>query len=348
MASVIYLTDTRYGQTAWQHPSARHRCYHYADALLADRGSSVVTSMECLTPDLLKKFDHVVFHRPVWNKRFEHALKICRQATVAIHADYDDLVFHPDFAPHSPLYVSGNRAINKVEHQFEKTHKAAGCFDSFLVSTVYLDEQLRAVFPQAVTSVLPNSLPLYFVSPATPRINSEQKTIGYFPGSRGHAEDFKTVVPALKEITGPDVRLLIAGRVNESDYAGLDNVVCLPFTDYSNYLQLLSLVDVSIAPLVDNIFNRSKSAVKLIESVSVGTPVVATANRDMQDHANDLAFIVDGSTPAAAGEWVESLTAALSQASGCINKNTLVAELAERYSVKARMPVLREHLQCAA
>ncbi len=341
MASVIYLTDTRYGQRAWQHPSARHRCFHYADALLANGEDSLVASMERITVDVLRKYDHAVFHRPVWNKRFEHAIGCCREASVKIHADYDDLIFHREFAQYSPLYLAGNRAINKVEQQFESTYKAALCFDSFLVSTTYLEEKLRGVFPRVATSVLPNSLPLNFNQPVSDRQNSDLMTIGYFPGSRGHGKDLQSVIPALKENLNANVRLLIVGRVNERDYADLENVVQLPFANYSDYLHLLSLVDISIAPLVDNVFNQSKSAVKLIESVSVGTPVVASTNQDMQDHANELADLVECES-----DWAECLGGALSKAAVRENKKTVVDELVERFSVTSRLPVLQEHLQC--
>ena len=285
----------------------------------------------------------------MWSKRFEHALSCCRKASVRIHADYDDLIFHREFAQYSPLYITGNRAISKVEHLFENTYKAAHCFDSFLVSTAYLDEKLRSVFPQAVTSVLPNSLPLNFTQPAARSGNKDLKTIGYFPGSRGHGKDLQSVVPALKRILNANVRLLIVGRVNESDYADFDNVVQLPFANYTDYLQLLSLVDVSIAPLVDNVFNQSKSAVKLIESVSVGTPVVASTNRDMQDHKNELANLV-GDTD----EWAEGLSDALRKAVAVEyegsgeNEKSVVKELVRRFSVTARMPILNEHLRCVA
>ena len=343
MAPVIYLTDTRYGQRAWQHPSARHRCFHYADALLAAGDSAVVASMEHITQELLQSYDHVVFHRPVWNKRFEHAVKCCNDASVQIHADYDDLIFHRDFAQYSPLYVSGNRAIDKVERQFENTFKAARCFDSFLVSTAFLDEKLRGIFPRAKISVLPNSLPLYFLPPVMRKNSDESKTIGYFPGSRGHAKDLRTIIPALKEIISDDVRLLIVGRVNKGDYADFENVMHLPFAGYRDYLQLLAQVDVSIAPLVDNVFNQSKSAVKLIESVSVGTPVVASTNQDMQDHANELASLVSDTDG-----WFNALSGVLANSITSENKGTLVEELTERFSVRARMPLLQEHLQCVA
>ena len=138
MASVIYLTDTRYGQRAWQHPSARHRCYHYADALLFQGANASVLPIDQVTGAVLKGVDHVIFHRPVLSKRFSRAINYCRDADVQIHADYDDLIFNPDFASYSPQHISGGKDIVKVQQQFESTHSAAQCFNSFLVSTAYL------------------------------------------------------------------------------------------------------------------------------------------------------------------------------------------------------------------
>jgi len=348
VASVLYLTDTRYAQRAWHHPSARHRCYHYADVLLSDGGNSQVLPLEFATRELVEKYENVVFHRPEWSKRFEHALKHCREASVRMHADYDDLVFHADFAKYSPSYINGGRPLAKVEQQFNNTHKAAKCFDSFLVSTAYLCEKLQSVFADATVSVLPNSLPAGFLPPLVKKKNGEMQTIGYFPGSRGHGKDFISVLPALKEVVGTGTRLLIVGRFDSEDCSDLENVVQIPFAGYSDYLKLLSHVDVSIAPLTDNTFNRSKSAVKLIESVSVGTNIVVSANQDMQDHDNALSGLV-GMSDNVTGEWVLSLNDALhaSRAIDSEDRARQAATLADRYSVVSRMPRLLEHLRCS-
>lgn len=343
MASVIYLTDTRYGQHAWQHPSARHRCYHYSDALLSQRWNSVVYPLEHVSIALLKEFDHAVFHRPSQNKRFNRALECCYAVGLKLHADYDDLIFHSDFAQYSPQHVSGGKNVTRVRRQFENNYNAAKRFNSFLVSTAYLSDKLTQVFPGASVTVLPNSLPGTFATPCRKSLNTEQLTIGYFPGSRGHSADFKSIIPMLNEVINKDVRLLIVGRMNEKDYADLKNVIHLPFALYADYLKLLRHVDVSIAPLLNNEFNRSKSAVKLIESVSVGTPIVATQNRDMTDHNNELSCLVNTDA-----QWQESLREALGSSRTKRNSDQTVAELQKRFSVASRLPLLLEHLQCAA
>ena len=343
MASVIYLTDTRYGQQAWQHPSARHRCYHYADSLLSHGCNSVVFPMERVSIALLKGFDHAVFHRPSQNSRFKHALQCCNAVGLKLHADYDDLIFHPDFAQYSPQHLSSGKSVSRIKRQFTDTYNAAKSFASFLVSTVYLADKMIHVFPNVSVTVLPNSLPRTFTAPCQKNINKEKLTIGYFPGSRGHSADFKSVIPALSAVESEVVRILIVGRMNEEDYAGLKNVKHLPFALYADYLKLLSHVDVSIAPLLNNEFNQSKSAVKLIESVSVGTPIVATENRDMADHNNDLSYLVGKGC-----QWQDALRDALEKSLAKRNDIQTIGELQKRFSVTSRLPILLEHLQCAA
>jgi len=345
VASVIYLTDTRYGQRAWNHPSARHRCYHYADALLAKGGNATVVPMERVTTAMLEGFDHAVFHRPTRNRRFLHAIGCCRTARLKLHADYDDLIFHPDFAVYSPQHINGSNVISKVRSQYNNTYLAAQCFDNFLVSTAYLADKLSNLFSKAKITVLPNSLPRIFKPPSVDKQPHGKFTIGYFPGSRGHGADLKSLAPVMKEVLGSKARLLVVGRMNPGDLAGIPNLMHLPFAGHGDYLKLLSHVDVSIAPLLNNQFNQSKSAVKLIESVTVGTPIIASINRDMSDHNNELSHLVSS-----AQEWRAALDHCLSQSvSGESGIDASVVEkLQQRFSVLSRMPPLLEHFQCVA
>lgn len=342
MASVIYLTDTRYGQRAWQHPSARHRCYHYADGILSLGGNAAVYPLERINSDVLDGFEHAIFHRPVLNKRFEHAVSCCRRAGLRLHADYDDLIFHPDFAGYSPQHIDGGKELGKIQRQFEDTFKAAKHFKSFLVSTAYLAGKIHQLFPAAICTVLPNGLPRIFHAPDSAGKHSTMPTVGYFPGSRGHGEDFKSISVVLEELLNTDVRLLIVGRMNQEDYKHLPNVKHIPFVNYTEYLRLLSLVDVSIAPLLDNEFNQSKSAVKLIESVSVGTPIVASKNQDMCDHDNELSWLVNGEQ-----QWRSALQETTNITSADCRKS-LVGDLQKRFSVNARLTVMQSHLEGVA
>lgn len=342
--AVLYITDTRHGHSAWHDPSARHRCYHFADALAATSWKVLVVHIDRISKELVSQFDHVIFHRPKHTARFDRAFNICSQCDVVLHADYDDLIFDPELAEHSPLYVNGNRPIEKVREYFTANQRAILKFTSILVSTRSLADHVRTLLPQASVSVLPNSLPRLFQLPRQSLTSDTGFTVGYFPGSNSHRHDASMVVKALEslfsEVAG--CRLMVVGKIEPSVFSSLKrSLVFKPFVDYNQYLMQLSRVNLSIAPLQKNVFNDSKSAVKLIESVAVGTPILASSNPDMTDHLNSMSVLVEEGS-----DWLSPLLLCATRKMGFSSQS--VESLREKYSVSSRLPVLKNHLSIAA
>jgi len=343
-SSVLYVTDSRHGHGGWHDPSARHRCYHFADALVADSWAAAVVHVERLTEQLIEQFQHVIFHRPKFTKRFAAALELCRHCDVYLHADYDDLIFNPALASCSPLYINGNRPLHKVEAYFRDNLQAMQNFDSVLVSTRALATHVLSFQPGANVTVVPNSLPRLFQTPRTRVENSSVFTIGYFPGSNSHSHDMELLSSALTGLfeSEPACKLIVMGRMDPANLAlNHRHVEFKSFVDYNRYLVQLAQVDLSIAPLQRNVFNDSKSAVKLIESVAVGTPILASWNPDMEDHQNPMSALVKDD----AG-WLSMLLKCVRQNSGfdCSVREGLM----KNYSVATRLPVLQHHLSRAA
>ena len=354
-SAALYVTDTRHGHHAWHDPSARHRCYHFADALVQEGWSASVVHIDSLTASIIGRFRHVIFHRPKYSPRFARALAICRRCDVSVHADYDDLIFDPELAEHSPLFINGNRPLSKVKRYFEDNRSAMENFDSIIVSTSALCKHLRRQLPHVNASVLPNSLPRLFQPPRVqpprvqpPHLDKPQVersrdcsfVIGYFPGSNSHNHDIEMVFDALGQLLTdkPHCRLVVVGKMADKRLSSLSRQVEFkPFVDYNQYLYQLAQVDLSIAPLQKNIFNDSKSAVKLIESVAVGTPILASENPDMADHMNSMSVLVRD-----ASDWLAKLLQ-------CIERNACFdcsasEQLRVRYSVSSRLPILQQHL----
>lgn len=343
-SSVLYVTDTRYGQRAWHDPSARHRCYHFADALLSDSWNAAVVHIDGLTKRLVAQYDHVIFHRPKYTKRFASAIRLCRQSNVRMHADYDDLIVDPALASCSPLYLNGNRPLHKVKTYFTDNRRAMQHFDSLIVSTRALATHLCSMRTDVCVSIVPNSLPRLFQCPPVRADSSSGYTIGYFPGSNSHSHDVAMIREALASLFAvePDCQLVVVGRMNPDSLPfPKERVEFKRFVDYNSYLEQLAAVDLSIAPLQSNIFNDSKSAVKLIESVAVGTPILASLNPDMQDHQNPMSALVDQES-----SWTATLLDCVRQKMGfdC----SASAALQQQYSVTARLPLLQQHLSMAA
>lgn len=340
---ILYVTDSRHGHRAWFDPSARHRVYHYADGLAADGYRVRVVHIENITSSVAHNFDHIIFHRPKFTQRFKTAFEICKQTRAVLHADYDDLIFNADFAEFSPMYLNGNRPLQKVKEYFQHNYQAAEKFDHFLVSTRYLSTQLKKCFPEAHITTLPNSLPRGFSAPEQKPTSADNFTIGYFPGSNSHGHDLNMIGDVLAEFLDQSTqcRLVIAGQFNREDINNKRlEVEQLPYMDYRKYLALLARVDVSIAPLEDNPFNLAKSAVKLIESVSVGTPILVSDNPDMVDHQNSLSTIVKDTS-----YWSEALNRVKEKS--VVSGKPKDKALAGRYLVTDRLPVIEDHLKCA-
>ena len=340
--SVLYVTDTRHGQKAWHDPSARHRCYHFADALIAVGWRASVAHVDRVTPALVRQFHHVIFHRPKCTDRFQRAISVCRRAGVRLHADYDDLIFKPQLALHSPLFINGNRPLDKVEAYFEANQQALQCFDSVFVSTRELAVHVQEMLPDARVEVLPNSLPRLFQRPRSDEKRHSGFTIGYFPGSNSHAHDVELIYDALDQLFAaePECRMVVMGRMDAGTLpSGENQVEYKPFVDYNHYLAQLSSVDLSIAPLQRNIFNDAKSAVKLIESVAVGTPILASDNPDMADHSNPMSALVKE-----AADWFSTLLTCVRQSRfDC----AVSVHLQRQFSVESRLPVLQQQLLAA-
>ena len=339
---ILYVTDSRHGHRAWLDPSARHRVYHYADCLAANGCVVQVCHIEDLKPSTVGPAEHIIFHRPKWTSRFESALKICRQASAVLHADYDDLIFDTEYADFSPMFLNGNRPLAKVVEYFKNNFQAMSEFENILVSTRYLAQSIERLLPNIKTTVLPNSIPRLFSLPDSKNAESEWFTIGYFPGSNSHEHDLCLIAEALAfTLNNHDkCRFVVAGKLDKEALTarGID-AFYLPYMDYSKYLKLLSKVDLSIAPLENNPFNQAKSAVKLIESTVVGTPILVSDNPDMQDHRNSLSTVIDEPDG-----WTDAFRSALNQ------RHNLKPQRSggNGFSVQDRFPILQQHLQCAA
>lgn len=344
---ILYVTDTRHGRNAWQDPSARHRCYHFADALGRQHNRVAdVVNIRKLSRTIASAYDHIIFHRPKKTSRFISAFNAATIAGCVLHADYDDLIFEPSLAGCSPLYINGNRPLMAVEKYFTANRDALVKFDNVLVSTRALARRAMAANPLAAICVLPNSLPRLFSKPIRQTCTAGRFTVGYFPGSNSHGHDFDGVRDVLCDVLARhrNSRLLIVGKLSlDRQLKKNESVFTIPFSNYNRYLELLANVDVSIAPLERNPFNDCKSAVKLIESCAVGTPIIASGIDDMIDHKNPLCRIAENRE-----HWMSTIEDEIKSSTidkpENVQKNVVSAQLTGRFGVLSRLPIIEQHL----
>jgi glycosyltransferase involved in cell wall biosynthesis len=110
-------------------------------------------------------------------------------------------------------------------------------------------------------------------------------------GSRGHEVDFALIADQITQFlsVGNNRRLMIVGHFDTDLLPEVlrGQVELHPFAGYDMYLQALARADVAVMPLVDDLFNRCKSGVRVIDAASVGVPSVVGTVSDMAQMVDD-------------------------------------------------------------
>ena len=112
------------------------------------------------------------------------------------------------------------------------------------------------------------------------RRNDTNIIIGYFSGSITHNSDLEMIEPAIIKILKEynNVKLLIFGQLTIPEELNNFNqqIIKKNFTDWRKLPQLISNVDINIAPIEDSIFNQAKSENKWLEAALVKVPTIAS------------------------------------------------------------------------
>lgn len=156
-------------------------------------------------------------------------------------------------------------------------------------------------------------------------------------GSQGHEADFDLIKDQITAFVtaDPDRRLTILGHFNK-DYlppALAAQSEMHPFTTYDRYLMLLAQADVAVLPLQDDIFNRCKSAVRVIDAASVALPCIVSNVGDLPTLVDDGKTGFVARTPS---DWTTALeTLAYTPAKKTAMKTAARATLELQWSLQA-------------
>lgn len=257
-----------------QDPAYIYRCENLAHALQA-AGHTVWQGHARHLP-WAQAWDVVVFHRPraKWWMRAMVAWLQRRGARCV--ADFDDLVFDPALAQHSPGVVNGLLTLMQTQRQFAQHHEALQWFDAVTVSTQRLAERARASAPSAQVHVVPNAVHWSWRDRPLHDPVRHNLAMAYMPGTRSHDHDFAWVTPALERTlqAHPQTRLHITGPLNHRLNGWGDRVVHQAKRPFAEFDQVFKGVGLNLAPLASSPFNECKSGIKVMEAAWWGIPTV--------------------------------------------------------------------------
>ncbi|MEP5731311.1 MAG: glycosyltransferase [Sulfitobacter sp.] len=133
--------------------------------------------------------------------------------------------------------------------------------------------------------------------------------VAFASGSQGHEADFNEILEPLTEfiLQDPKRRLMLMGHFDRSRLPSdlFGQLETTKFSNYDRYLKILARADCAVMPLFDDVFNRCKSAVRVIDAAAVGVPSVVGPVGDLPS------LVKDGETGfvAEATGWVSALSA---------------------------------------
>lgn len=264
---------------------------------------------EC-RPEAVDQADAVLIQRefPRFTAAFDAVLARARAAGKPVLYELDDLLLelprdHPGWRYHARSRPALLRAVLAA--------------DAVLVSTAPLADYLRPfnpnvrVWPNCWDAALWPLVPPAVGDPAAPVV------IGYV-GTHTHGPDVAQIGPVLRRVLerhAGRVRVrFLGGTPPPPEVAGRPDVAWEQFArlDYADYARALRTeqLDIALAPLRDEPFNRCKSAIKYLEYSALGAAGVYSR---LPPYAAVVASGQTGWLASAPADWEAALEALITQ-----------------------------------
>lgn len=241
---------------------------------------------------LLQNATHLMFYRTQNDPRMNMYLYEARRLRLPIAYDLDD----PLFSVSAYETYENMKALpaSMKAHFLSEAPKYLGAMnqaDLLTVSTPGMAEHTRA-FTQRPVYVRRNFADTQTLTAAKAALDGAsgkrdqtQFRVAFASGSQGHEVDFALIGSDMIDFLAADANrhLVILGHFNKDLLPKelQDRVESHPFTTYELYLETLASVDCAVMPLCDDLFNRCKSAVRVIDAAAVGVPSLVGQISDM-------------------------------------------------------------------
>ena len=171
--------------------------------------------------------------------------------------------------------------------------------DTLIVSTEELAIKYKQLHQNIV--VIPNRISKFIwpVEPTSKKSISNKRLRVGWAGAGQHAADLEWLSQVIKQTQSFCDWVFFGDKPAKVDLNDIEFHPPVDFLHYAEKLQTLNL-DLAVAPLVDNAFNRAKSQLKLLEYGASGLPVVAS---DLPCYQNSPAMLIKNDVSG----WVKKL-----------------------------------------
>ncbi|PWQ95012.1 hypothetical protein DKT75_13845 [Leucothrix arctica] len=249
---------------------------------------------------------HVVFQRPRNTPRLKRLIRQLKLAKVRTIADFDDLVFDPEYATVSPAILNNRRPLRQVTKDYKSHYDALVQFKRIIVSTNTLKRHVQRLIKGSLTHIIHNYAHYKWPYKQPQHPEQRKKVLTYFPGTRSHDRDFWQIEDVLSTFIKQhaDVSLLIIGpletKLLNTPHPQIKHIAKLPFEQFA---QAAAKSWVNLLPLEPTPFNQNKSALKVIEAATNLAPTICSPLPDAQRFVGHGVLIAHDDT-----EWLKHLT----------------------------------------
>lgn len=252
----------------------------------------------------------VILRQTAKDRKVLNFIDLVRKNKVKVLFDLDDLIFdYKDL----PALMKGTNSKNVVYWMgyMWGIRRIAKKVDGFITTNDFLACKLKRSFGRPVEVVF-NSLNSAQVEMAKKCVNDKKHEgfmVGYFSGSPTHVRDLRLVESEIFKFLDEhaDAKLRIVGFMEPSSEMKKritnGQVEILNFVDYLEQLEMMSKVDVNIAPLVISEFTNCKSELKFFEAAAVETVTIASPTYTFEKAISDG----ENGFLAHPGEWYDKL-----------------------------------------
>jgi glycosyltransferase involved in cell wall biosynthesis len=244
----------------------------------------------------------LIFIRIGWSPDAIKLVKILKDQGKKIGYDTDDFIFDINFVPELIKQIAAPRESHGYYFYYTGIiYNLAKHTDFFTCTNEFLQKQIERFFDKKCF-VISNFLNDEQINKAK-EINSKPKSrkqpefiLGYFAGTKTHDRDFEIIADQVIQIFEefPEVKLMIVGHLNlpASFNKYSKRIKQHGLKDYLALQELISEVDINLAPLVINDFTNCKSELKFFDAGLVRVPTIASPSfafeQAIKDHENGL------------------------------------------------------------
>ncbi len=296
---------------------------------------------------LMQTASHVMIYRTQNDPRMAAYLYEARRLRLPVLYDIDDPLFSISAYE---TYENMKALPPALKQQFlgeaPKYLGAMALADVITVSTPGLVEHARAYLPRPIhmRRNFADRETLEAADAARMKISEKPDAfrVAFASGSMGHEVDFGLIADDIAAFldAGADRQLVILGHFDKDLLPAslATRVETHKFRDYASYLETLASVDCAVMPLTDDLFNRCKSAVRVIDAAAVGVPSLVGTVSDM------AAMVQDGATGRvleAGASWRTALEEmAQDRAATRAMGDAARADLEANWTARAALPIV--------